>query len=210
MLQVNTLVELYNSAKYELTREGINKISLIIPEISPHAVYVGQANCLSALMRIIIGCITGINAIMELLKKRSIPEELENKLRGFREELEKMKDIEPDVYKNLELSISEIEHGHYIASTLISARVVDCIIGKFNGTTIEEKIGDLVNSGLIDKDRKDEIRNLTFAAKKQEILFPIISRSILPPTIPWFYWEMRLSSLEYMKELLKQINKFLK
>ncbi|RLI78954.1 hypothetical protein DRP05_05715 [Archaeoglobales archaeon] len=179
--QVLSIMKAYKVAKNNLIRLGFSEIysSLPNPPIESKIGYMDRDKALGILYQLITGGRAGYAAIKTILYRQTIPEEL-----GFREELETIENIDPDIYKNLDRAFLEAEHGHYLASGLISARVVDYIVSKFKGKNIDEKIDYLKSSGLIDKERKDEIREFTFTAKKLVILFLTTSKFILLPMTP--------------------------
>lgn len=167
--QISNLVRLYEDAQKELKLTGFGQISEIMPSVYV-PLFPNKEQLLSMLTEVTAGCVAGITAIKELLNRQALPEEFVNKLKGFRKRLETIEDIDPLIHKNLDKAILEMEHGHYLASALISARVVVWILQQIppeekdleNKT--KKKIETLINMGIIDKSSKDEIKKLIQAA----------------------------------------------
>jgi len=99
--------------------------------------------------------------------KPEVKPEVLDKLASLREGLEKLVDIGLDVVveRNLKEAIEEVEHGHNLASAMISSRIIRYIIDKIPGGRDEEKIENLVQKGLIPRDRKDEQKQLLTALR---------------------------------------------
>ncbi|MHA1593934.1 MAG: hypothetical protein ACTSXX_04240 [Candidatus Baldrarchaeia archaeon] len=121
---------------------------------------------LMILREIRIGCDVVIGALNSILKP-GIGPEIIDELKLLRQELEKLAEKGLDVIlgRNIKYAIDELEHGHYLASAMISSRVIRYIIDKIPGRTDEDKIKYLVQRGLIPKDRRDEERSLLTALR---------------------------------------------
>jgi len=80
-----------------------------------------------------------------------------DKLSSLREELEKLSEVLPDINygRNLEEAIDEYEKGDFLASALISSRVIIYALGQIPGKSDEEKVNFLREKGIIEKGRKD-------------------------------------------------------
>ena len=80
-----------------------------------------------------------------------------DKLSSLREELEKLSEVLPDINygRNLEEAIDEYEKGDFLASALISSRVIIYALGQIPGKSDEEKVKFLREKGIIEKGRKD-------------------------------------------------------
>ncbi|TES83913.1 MAG: hypothetical protein E3J91_00785 [Hadesarchaea archaeon] len=68
--------------------------------------------------------------------------------------------------KNLSEAINEYEKGHYLASALITGRVIIYILAQVEGKTDEEKIKFLQDNKIIKRDRKDVKEFIIKASKK--------------------------------------------
>jgi len=165
--QVRQIVESYNDIKSTLSRIGLYELSSILPHvyIGTNVVSISIDDAIAYLQKVEIGCKGGSEAIGNLLVSRELPEYLANKLEDLKEKIDKLEISDPDIIRNLNEAIKEIEHGHYLASGLISARIIDFIINQFEGKSIDEKVENIVKMKLIDRNRKDEIKNLKYAAK---------------------------------------------
>lgn len=90
-------------------------------------------------------------------------------LMGLRKEIDVLLTggLDQNVYKNLLEAISEYEEGSYLASALIVSRAITYMIEKLGGKRkpVEEFVEELVKTGLIPKDRKDEQRELLIAIR---------------------------------------------
>ena len=139
--------------------EDIRDLTYTIPEVADFG----------SMYKVITNSSAATEAINALIPQK-ILSELANKLKDFRERLEAIEDIDPNIYKNLDKAILEMEHGHYLASALISARVVVWILQQIppEEKDLEDKtrkkIETLINMGIIDKSSKDEIKKLIQAA----------------------------------------------
>jgi hypothetical protein len=67
--------------------------------------------------------------------------------------------------------IREYEKGHYLASALISSRVIIYSLDKIPGKTDEEKVKRLRSKGKIEKNRKDLEQQFLKASKKARNFF---------------------------------------
>jgi len=102
-----------------------------------------------------------------------LPKEDMDKLSSIREELKELSVKLPNVYfeKNIDEAIKEYEQRHFLASALISGRVLTYALDQISGKSIEEKIETLQEQGVIDKERKDLQEAVTKADKKARNFF---------------------------------------
>ena len=79
-------------------------------------------------------------------------------INSLRSELEEMEREGYDYFliKNLKEAVKEIENNHYLASSLIAARVVLYCIDKIEGKDEEEKAKFLIKQGIIPKREKSK------------------------------------------------------
>lgn len=102
-----------------------------------------------------------------------LPKEDLDQLSSLREELKELSVKLPNVYfeKNADEAIKEYEQRHFLASALISGRVLIYALDQISGKSIEEKIETLQKRGIIDKERKDLQEAVTKADKKARNFF---------------------------------------
>ncbi|WP_290596658.1 MULTISPECIES: hypothetical protein [unclassified Archaeoglobus] len=161
---INNLIRSYNHAKSELSVLGYHELYRSLPDAPEigHRVYsVRIDDAISILTTLLTGCYGAYEGIEALLTQTKIPQELVNQLEGWKGEVMSIESLDYDVYKNLSEAIKEMEHGHYIASGLISARVVAWILQQIppEGKDIEnkdrKKVETLIEAGIIGKDDRD-------------------------------------------------------
>jgi hypothetical protein len=99
------------------------------------------------------------------------PEERDILNKFWLEILEVIKKLDINYEKNLSLAKEEHEKGHFLASVLITSRVVICALDKIEGKTEQEKIKFLRDKGIIQKDRKDVEEFIIKASKKARNFF---------------------------------------
>jgi hypothetical protein len=120
----------------------------------------------SDLERVARGCHALMDTLEVLLKPRAPPDTLA-KLDLLRRELEKLEDkLEPGIIDDVSEAISEMEHGHNLAASLIASRVICYIFENIPGKSFEEKVNELAKREIIEKERKDEQRRFVWASKK--------------------------------------------
>ena len=95
------------------------------------------------------------------------------KLTPIREELEELSEVLPDINyeRNLEEAIKEYEKGDYLASALISGRVIIYALGQIPGESDEEKVKFLLEKGIIEKGRKDVHESIIKASRRARNFF---------------------------------------
>ena len=113
------------------------------------------------LQDILIGCQTAEKGLEAKLKPKVEPEVIDrldsirNELSGFEE-----KGLDLNLIRNIQTAIEEAEQGHYLASAMISSRAIAYTSDQITGKNDEEKVQYLVDNGIIQKDRKDEQKQL--------------------------------------------------
>ena len=125
-----------------------------------------------ALLRTIdIECDKAIGALESIATPLS-KDELK-KLTPIREELEELSEVLPDINyeRNLEEAIKEYEKGDYLASALISGRVIIYALGQIPGESDEEKVRFLREKGIIEKGRKDVHESIIKASRRARNFF---------------------------------------
>lgn len=106
--------------------------------------------------------------IMSIEKNQSLlSSEETDKLDKLRAEASKICENLEDINfeKNLEESIKESERGHFLASSLITSRIIEYTIERLEGKTIEEKIKNLVKKDVIKVDNEDLKQQIMKASK---------------------------------------------
>ena len=103
-------------------------------------------------------------AFLETVLNNNIHEKELNKLEPLRKELKEMS-IAIDYERNLTLAIEGLESGHYLASSLISSRVIDRCMDGLPGKTDEEKINFLVKKNIVKNKEKDIKSSIIKAAR---------------------------------------------
>jgi hypothetical protein len=162
-VRLKGLVEEYERLRNSLIYskdEHINKIGNIIPYITDEwekKSWISPDDARRILDKLFIGC-DAIERGLEALLHPAIEPETLDKLRSLREKLEELekKGLGLNLARNLREAIDELEQGHHLASTMISARVVRYIVENLPGRDDDEKVENMVEMGIVHKDRKDE------------------------------------------------------
>jgi len=131
------------------------------------------------LQNIIMGCEVAEQGLQALLRPSVEPSVLD-KLNSLRSELEKLEErgLDQSIVKNLREAIAEAEQGHYLASAMVSSRVISYIVDKISGSKDEDKVKYLVKRGVVPKDRKD--------VQKQILTSMRLSRNFLSHRVDLF------------------------
>ena len=87
--------------------------------------------------------------------------------------MEKLSEVLPDInYKrNLSEAIDEYEKGDFLASALITSRVIIYALGQIPGESDEEKVKFLREKGIIEKGRKDVHESIIKASRRARNFF---------------------------------------
>ncbi len=108
----------------------------------------------SSLRRLMVECDKVIRVLSSM--QNSLPQEARGNLNDLRKEYLEISDsIDVDFEKNFEESLKEAEHSHFLASTLITSRIIDYLLREFKGETDEEKVENLVVLKIVDAKDKD-------------------------------------------------------
>jgi hypothetical protein len=96
-----------------------------------------------------------------------------DKLAALKEHLETLSEVLPDInYEiNVNEAINEYERGAYLASALISGRVILYALNQIRGESAEKKVRFLREKGLIEQDRKDVYESILNANKRARDLY---------------------------------------
>lgn len=143
-------------------------------------VYVIKDDALIVLNEILLGCNTAISPLEHILKPK-IPSVTLDKLAFLRKEIESLR-LGLDLERNLKEAIDEAEHGHHLASALITGRAVQHLIGKTPGEKIEEKaehiVELMVKEGMITDDKRSKKAELEQLLKAEKLSRNLISHDI--------------------------------
>jgi hypothetical protein len=147
------LLERYNDTMEQFW--GMRDI-LKIKYLQPEHIYekVDSFNAKPVLKSIEIEC-EGVIGVLEHIVI-PLPKEELDKLSSLRKELEDLSTDLPTVYfeRNIEEAVKECEQGHFLASALISGRVIAYTLEQIPGKTLQDKVKALQEKGVIDKERK--------------------------------------------------------
>jgi hypothetical protein len=104
-----------------------------------------------------------------------------DRLDQLRREIEDVT-IDINYMRNLGEAIKEYENGHFLASTLITSRVIVYTLDQIEGGTDEEKIKFLQGKNVIPNDRKDVKEFIIKAGKKARNFFSHDMRIFAEPS----------------------------
>ena len=171
--EVESLVEEFTDAKAHFGRIRYKQeFSIYLRSIEMTGIYSWETDKQKALLREIdIECDKAIG-VLESITTPLSKEELD-KLTSLRKELEKLSEILPDINyeRNLNEAIDEYEKGDFLASALITSRVIIYALGQIPGKSDEEKVKFLREKGIIEKERKDVHESIIKANRKARNFF---------------------------------------
>ena len=117
----------------------------------------------SALRQLIIGC----SKVVKALKETPLSLDQINTLTSLKQEIAKVcENLDVNFEKNLENAVMEAEKGHFLASALITSRIVDYVFHQIKGEDIKQQIKVLTESGAIEKDDDKTKEQIIKANKK--------------------------------------------
>ncbi|MCD6591051.1 MAG: hypothetical protein J7K72_03720 [Candidatus Aenigmarchaeota archaeon] len=95
---------------------------------------------------------------LSFLLKPNLSENEKQTIDSLRNELEKMEKtgIDEKIIRNLKEAIEEAENNHYLACSMISARLILFCIDQIDGKTEEDKLDALIKCGIISKGEKSK------------------------------------------------------
>lgn len=150
----------------ELSDLGIKKITYKASPIDGRL----NSNKRALLRELIIDCDEIISFLSPEILELSVEEM--DKLDHIRKEILAVSDnLDINFEKNLEISLKQAEKGNFLGSTLITARVVEYILQKIDGKTIEDKIKFLISKNIIENDREDIRHAIIKASRKSRNFF---------------------------------------
>ena len=169
---LKSLVEEFKDAKAHFERIRYErKIGIISLRSIEMPRYMGVSEQEALLREIDIECDKAIGVLGNIATALS-KDELD-KLSSLVEELEKLSEVLPDINyeRNLSEAIDEYEKGDYLASALISSRVIIYTLNQIPGQSDEEKVKFLREKGIIEKDRKDVHESIIKASRRARNFF---------------------------------------
>jgi len=113
-----------------------------------------STNAKAILKKIEIECEGVIGALERMISP--LPKEDLDKISSLREQMKKLSAGLSDIYfeKNMEEAIKEYEYGHFLASALISGRVITYVLEQIQGESLQDKMKILQERGIISKDER--------------------------------------------------------
>jgi gas vesicle protein len=137
---IKALVQSYNNTTYDASEITGLKLRAISVE--------GTESVLHQLMT---ECDKVVGALDEEV---ALSSKIRNKIEDLKEEATKIcKNLDLHFEKNINESLMELEKGHFLASALITSRVVDYTLKQIKGQKIEDKIDTLIEAGAIEESR---------------------------------------------------------
>ncbi|MCD6371862.1 MAG: hypothetical protein J7L39_04060, partial [Candidatus Aenigmarchaeota archaeon] len=123
---------------------------------------------------------------LSLLLEPQLSENEKQRINSLRNELEEMEEgeYEFNLIQNLKEALKEAESNHYLASSMISARVILYCIEQIKGKNDEDKVNELTTLGIIPKDEKSKetskwflkaVKSARHAISHKISLFPLPS-----------------------------------
>jgi hypothetical protein len=171
--ELESLVEEFKDAKTHFEKIRYEqKIGIYLQSIEMTGIYKWENDKQKALLRTIdMECDKAIG-VLESIATPLSKDELD-KLTALRKELEKLSDVLSDINyeRNLKEAIDEYEKGDYLASALISGRVIIYAVNQIPGESDKEKVNFLQDEGIIEKGRKDVHESIIKANRKARNFF---------------------------------------
>jgi hypothetical protein len=171
--ELENLIEAYKDAKLHFggiiteQNRGVYLRDLEIKRHDHSAVYRQKA----LLQEIDLECDKAISTL-ESIGTPASEEDLE-KLETFKQQLRRLSEVLPDI--NYEINVYDAliayEKGEYLASALISSRVILYALDQIHGEFAEEKVQFLRDEGLIEQDEKDVPESLIRASRRAQNFF---------------------------------------
>jgi len=132
-----------------------------LPIISIPSFKIGDYNSVDEVLSIIIKVTRILEESYEALSiyiEPQLSEKEKQKINSLRSELEEIENAEHDetIIKNLKEATKEIENNHYLASSMIAARVILYCIDQIEGKNEEEKVQLLTELEVIPKGEKSK------------------------------------------------------
>ena len=155
---------------------GTVKKIVEVPDLTPFYLTAdsGQGDVCGALRRMITRCDMVTGMIRESITP--ISSEDADTLKSLREQLRKISLStglpEMEYFdKNIEEAMREYERGSFLASALITSRIVVYLLDQLEGGTDLEKVNLLIERGIIPRKRKDVVASMLKACRKARNYF---------------------------------------
>jgi hypothetical protein len=154
IIEASNIVKEYDEARIS-ARTFLKVRNLAAINLEPKS---SEGQIRGALRRVITRCDSVVGMISNSISPIS-SEDVE-KLRSLREQLRKISlstelaEVELFV-RNIEEAMSEYERGGFLASVLITSRVIIYLLDQLEGETDREKVKLLIDKGIIPKKRED-------------------------------------------------------
>jgi hypothetical protein len=172
-IEIKTLIEYFNLDNQETSDALGIKIKTIIED--------GNESLLSQLISecdMVIGALENDAVLLSDSEK--------NKLDDLKKEANDIcQKLDIHIGRNIEESLIELEKGHYLASALITSRVIDYVLKHTQGDAVEDKIEYLNQINVFDKEHKlrqqqtEKISRLTRNLYNHRIdIYPTSSESL--------------------------------
>jgi len=152
--EIESVIEEYESARSSFEKMQDPQSSVRLPHIALDSSWTNELLALKGYLRkVIIGCETAIGSLEPMISP--IPESDLNKLASLRKELKNASSrlSDPNYETNCTMALEECEKGHFLASALISGRVIIYALAQLPGGSTEEKIKFLTYEGRIEKQK---------------------------------------------------------
>jgi hypothetical protein len=179
--EIESVIEEYESARSSFEKMQDPQSSVRLPHIALDSSWTNELLALKGYLRkVIIGCETAIGSLEPRISP--IPESDLNKLASLRKEL---KDIsgrlsDPNYETNCTMALEEYEKGHFLASALISGRVIIYALAQLPGGSTEEKIKLLTEEGRIEKTKDNVYESFILKADKKARNFSSHNIKVFP------------------------------
>jgi hypothetical protein len=210
-IEIEQLVKDFKDAETNFERiRGEQEIGISLRSIEIAGIYEwsGGYSKQKALLRTIYTECDKAIGVLESIATPLSKDELD-KLTPLSKELEKLSEVLPDINyeKNLEEAINEYEKGAYLASALISSRVIIYALNQVHGESDEEKVKFLREKGIIEKDRKDIHESIIKASRRARNLFSHDIKVFPTPSEALSLLSDAIRILETVSKVLKEEKK---
>lgn len=158
--EAKKIIEEYNLRYYEANQ--VLKVNLHSISITNSS----EGQIIGSLRILMAHCDSAVSYFKSTISSISV--EQADKLQSLRKQLGQILIYLPEIEfftKNIEEAITEFESGHFLASAILSSRVIAYTMDKFEGEKDEEKIQKLIIKKVIPKDRKDVSTNIMKASR---------------------------------------------
>ena len=201
--EVGSLVEEFKDAKthFDILRYK-QQFEVFLQNVQTSNVK-GTAS-LGILRKIEVECDKAIG-VLESIATPLSKEELD-KLTPLRKELEKLSEVLSDINyeRNFKEAINEYEKGDYLASALISSRVIIYALNQIPEKSDEGRVEFLQEKGIIEKGRKDVHASIIKASRKARNFFSHDIKVFPTPSEALSLLSDAMGILEKVSKVLKE------